>query len=433
MTPDDCEAVVPMGTRDALARTLLWLALLVSLAGFLGYYNAQGFVSPPPMAVLTAQLAALGGAVFLLNKRLFVDWRVSAPLLLLAAWSATTLLWADAPAIGLRRWLLVFVPGILLFALAARDPRPHQTFVWFIGFVTVITLASGVFSGLVMAFWDSTVAEHALRYFLIDVNGWSVGIAEGGRQYELGWYIPRFSGLTSNPNSISLFAAIGVIGLCALARPRGDARSAALLVIIALVVCMLLLSGSRAAFAMTLTGIFFVAALRTDRRRIARLAILLICGLTVVLYLLAWLRGAAPDPAHVEIFELRQRSDTWRIALQAIGDVWLSGIGFGLTQEAVYAPLGLDTTAHSVPLSMLLEAGVPGLALMLFVWFLPVYRGTGAAAPLTATEIAAVSLLAGLFVHQAVDSSVFRYHWAHFVFAYLLGVSAGLAGSRASA
>lgn len=421
-----------MTKTETWGRGFLWCAMLVSLLGFLGYYDAQGFVSVPPAIVLGLQLIAGFTGVVLLRQSLLMNIRGVIPLIVVAAWAALTLLWADDPSTALRRWLLVFVPGILICVLASRDTRPQQTFAWFTALVIAIVLASGVFSAMVVAFWETTIPENALRYFLLDVNGWLLGVAEGGRQYELGFYIPRYSGLTSNPNSMSLFAAIGLIALSATIRVKHGDRHAGLILVTVLVAFLLLLSGSRAAFAMTATGIFFVILLRTDRRQSARLAVFLICGLTLALYLAAGLTGSAQDPGHTEVFQLRERSQAWRIAIAALGNVWPAGFGFGLTEEAVYAPLGLQTAAHSLSLTVLLETGVVGLVLVLAAWFSPVFRTTQRGRTITATDIAIVALLMGLFVHQAVDSSVFRYHWAHFIFVYLLGASAGLSGSRTS-
>ncbi|MBT4905917.1 MAG: O-antigen ligase family protein [Rhodospirillaceae bacterium] len=424
---------MPSNRQETWARGFFLFALLASLVGFLGYYDAQGFVTTPPVIVLALQLVAASAGVMLLRHRLLANIRGVLPLILVAVWAAITLVWADDPSTALRRWLLVFAPAILICLLAASDPRPRQTFVWFTGLVAVITIASGAFFAVIMAFWETTIAENALRYFLIDVNGWVFGIAEGGRQYELGLYIPRFSGLTSNPNSLGLFAAIGFIALAAIARPKRDARGVGLILVIGIVIFLLLMSGSRAAFAMTAAGIFFVVLLRTNRRRTARFAVLLVCAMTLSLYLVTWLTGATQDLSHVEVFELRDRAQGWQIAIRAIGDVWMAGLGFGLTQEAIYAPLGLQTAAHSLSLSMLVETGVVGFVLVLATWFSPVFRATQQGRTVTATDIAIVALLMGLFVHQTVDSSVFRYHWAHFVFVYLLGASAGLSGSRTNA
>ena len=418
---------------DRWARGFLWFALLTSLLGFLGYYNARGFVTPPPFFVLALQLIAVGGGALVLRRRLLKNVRGIMPLIMVAGWAALTLLWADDPTTAIRRWLLVFVPAILLCALAAHDARPRHSFTWFTVLVVIITLASGAFSAVVLAVSDQTALGDSLRYVLVDLNGWTFGIAEGGRQYvDLGLYVPRFSGLTSNPNSMGLLAAVGLIALCAIATPKRDLRGVALIIVLALVTILLLLSASRAAIAMGGTGILFVILLRTGRRRTAQGAALVIGVMVPLLYLVTYLSGVAPDPGNAEILELRERAQVWRVAMRAIDDVWPFGLGFGLIQEAVYTPLGLETAAHSITLSMFVETGVVGLALVLVTWFQPVFKTTRPGQTMTTTDIAVVSLLMALFVHQAVDSSVFRYHWAHFVFVYLLGVSAGLAGSRTS-
>lgn len=438
-----------MTRSERLGRGFFWFTLLVSLVGFLGYYDANGFVAPPPAIVFGLQLCSGIVAAVFLRERLWSNRRAVFPLLMVALWAAASLMWADDPGIALRRWLLVFAPGLLVCTLAASDPRPRQTFIWFAGLIIAIVLASGVFSGAVIAFWDTTIAENALRYFLLDLNGWMLGVAEGGRQYELGFYIPRYSGLTSNPNSMSLFAAISLITLAAMARPERNRQGLGLILIILLVVFLLLLSGSRAAFAMTAAGMFFVVLLRMNQRSLVRVSVFAVCAMALALYAMTWTNSPAPElvateartldegavatgESHKEVFELRERSQTWRIAMETITHTWKLGSGFGLTQEIVYAPLGLETAAHSLSLSSLVEIGVVGLALILIAWFAPVFRVTQRARSISPMDIAIVALLMGLFVHQAVDSSIFRYHWAHFLFAYLLGAGAGLSGSRTS-
>lgn len=80
-----------------------------------------------------------------------------------------------------------------------------------------------------------------------------------------------------------------------------------------------------------------------------------------------------------------------------------------------------------MPLSLLLETGVVGLLLVLVVWFRPAFTLTRHDETLSGTSIAVIALLIALFVHQTIDSSVFRYHWAHFIFVYLIGASSRLA------
>lgn len=455
-----------MSRAEALGRNVLWFTLFVSLAGFLGYYDADGFVAPPPVIVFGLQILGAAVGAVLLRAHLRTNLRAVMPLVLVAAWAAASLFWAEDSTTALRRWFIVFAPGLAICVLAAADPRPHQTFRWVIALVIAIVLASGLFSGIVIAFWDTTIPENALRYLLLDLNGWKLGVAEGGRQYQIGFYIPRYSGLTSNPNSISLFAGIATIALAALAQPLRERKGVGFALVAGLIVFLLLLSGSRASFAMVAAGLFFVLVLRSGHPRIARLSVFLICALTFALYFFTWSNSPEPQSSptetkelsekyaeavesghqyeawrianqiaslpHTEVLELRERSDAWHIAIETIRETWAIGRGFGLTEEASYHPRGLQTSAYSVTLSVLIEIGIIGLILVLIAWLAPVFAVTRHSSSMSPPVIAIVAILMGLFVHQVVDSSVFRYHWAHFIFVYLLGAGARLSTSRAT-
>ncbi|HCP00982.1 MAG TPA: hypothetical protein DIT35_05775, partial [Rhodospirillaceae bacterium] len=302
-----------MTGSERLGHGFLSMTLLVSVIGFLGYYNADGFVSLPPTIVYIFQMLCGILAALFLRDRLWTNTNAVLPLLLVAIWSAATLIWADDSGIAARRWFLVFTPGLLICTLAAGDPRPHQTLIRFAILIIVIVLASAVFSGAVVALWDRMVPDNALKYFLLYLNGWAVGVAEGGRQYEMGLYIPRYSGFTSNPNSMSLFAAIGVIILAAIARPRWNLQGLGIVAISLSVAFVLLLSGSRASFAMTAVGIFFVVLMKMNQRQLARLTVFLVCGLIFALYMTAWAIGTTPEISPVEAQILSERSENWRV------------------------------------------------------------------------------------------------------------------------
>jgi hypothetical protein len=419
-------------TKDSEApsipRTLFLTVLFVSIAGFLGYYDGTTFITPPTVSILGTQLVLIFVAGILLRIRIFRSAADLAPLLIVALWAALTLLWTDDVLISARRWLLVFIPGIGLALLAAADPRPAQSFMRFKWLLVVITFASYIFSLNVYAFGDITGTSEFDRFRILDLGGWIVGVSEGGRQYlNLNLYIHRFSGFTSNPNSFALFAALALISLCATAKLSFRSGGWIEITLILMTAIILVLSASRAAVAMSLVGLVVIFLLRTERRKLARLCVPAILALTFLLYALPVLQTGPGLEGGEEIFDLRQRADVWRLAIQAAADVWFNGLGFGMTQEAVFAPLGIQTSGHSMPLSLLLETGVIGLLLVLIVWFRPIFTLTNSGESLSGHSIAVIALLLALFVHQTIDSSVFRYHWAHFVFAYLIGASSRLA------
>jgi hypothetical protein len=338
------------------------------------------------------------------------------------------LFWANDQSLALKRWLLIFVPGILMALLAAADERPERSFTLVKWLFVAITIASYVFSLNIYAFGEITGVGDLMRFRIIDLGGMTIGVSEGGRK-DLGLDIQfhRFSGFTSNPNGFALFAGLSAIVLCATLKWRSTPRGCFEGVALVLIVIILVMSASRAAVAMALTGIVMIILLRTKHRKLARLSVIGVVGLACLLFLWAWLRSESPIDPGEGIYALRGRTDVWALVLAAIGDEWLSGVGFGLTQEVVFGPLGLESSGHSIPLSLLLETGAVGLLLLLVTWFFPVLCLTRKNRHLDDISVGIVALLVALFVHQIADSSVFRYHWAHFVFVYLIGASSHLA------
>lgn len=425
--------MTPTGTKPRwpTTNTFLQIALLVSVAGFLGYYDGIRFIIPPAPLVLGLQVIVLLAALVLHRADLLTFRTGLVPLVLLATWACLTVLWADSPETAGQRWLLIFAPGLLLAALAAADAFPARSFARLKWALVIITIASYVFSLSIYIFGEVIAVGELLRFRVVDLGGWTIGVFEGGRQYlDQTIYIHRFSGFTSNPNSFALFAALATIMLCAtIGRPR-DTRGYAMAGVFIVILFILVISASRAALAMALAGIVVVTLLRLEQRRLAQLCVFGVLALTCLLYLAAVLQSTGAGGTGAEVFEFRERADIWRLALSAIGNVWATGVGFGLTEEAVFAPLGVPSSGHSVPLSLLLETGIPGLVLLLLTWFWPVFALTRRDRPLDGTSISIVALLIALFVHQSIDSSVFRYHWAHFVFVYLIGASSQLAARR---
>lgn len=416
--------VIYAAPRKLTMHLFVLVVLMISVVGFLGYYDGVGFVSLPAGIVLVLQIGFLLGACACFPSRLLKFKPGLLPLFTLAGWSALTLLWAGDFDSTLRRWLLVFVPSVMLAHIASADDFPERSFTWLKWLFVSIALGSFGFSLVVWFFGEPRAIGELLRFRVIDFGGWQVGVSEGGRQYlELGIYIPRFSGITSNPNSSALFASLAAIALCATFRWRRTKLNYFEILIFALIVFGVLLSASRASIAMLFAGLLVVLLLRLDCRVLARLCIVGALGFACLLYLATWLGGGTPAVPGEELFSLRERADVWRLALVSIQDVWTHGVGFGLTQEVVYEPIGLESSAHSVPLSTLIETGVVGLVLLLVTWFFPVLFFTSEGRRLDGMSIAISALLVSLFVHQATDSSLFRYHWLHFVFVYLIGVS----------
>ncbi len=122
-----------------------------------------------------------------------------------------------------------------------------------------------------------------------------------------------------------------------------------------------------------------------------------------------------------EVLQLREHGDVMIIMHDAIAAVWPLGVGFGTVEEAIFAPLGRATSAHSAQLTILAETGIIGLALLVAAWlgYGALRLANGRAAGTLASGLAIV--VAGLYAHQMFDSAAFRFHPLHFLVVYFIG------------
>ncbi len=141
--------------------------------------------------------------------------------------------------------------------------------------------------------------------------------------------------------------------------------------------------------------------------------------------LAAFAGSLAGEPAlGSDVFDLREREGVMIIMHDAIAAVWPLGVGFGTVEEAIFAPLGRATSAHSAQLTIRAETGIVGLALLVTAWlgYGALRLANGGAAGTLASGLAIV--VAGLYAHQMFDSAAFRFHPLHFLVVYFIGVLA---------
>ena len=401
-------------------------AVLSGIVGFLGIYSTNGFVGFPPALILAAQLTLLALSAFVIRGRLPEAVRASWPLLLAALWMGLTTAWAGDVTSATRRWLLVFVPGLLVFWVSYADLRPIRTLKLVTLFLTAVVLASAAFSLTVQTFGYAPSSAAGYSYRFMDVGSLPIGISEGGRKFiEQSFHPPRFSGLTTNPNGVGLFSALAVVALAAWIGAGRTSRTWLYAGLTGLCTTVLVTNLSRAGIGAALAGLAMVVLLRLRCGLLARLLIACSIVFPIAIYFTATHVTDFQLPGKREVFELRERALIWQVAIRAAADVWTHGVGFGLTEEAILTPLGIRSAAHSVYLTLLVETGIVGLALATWAWLKPALAATRTTAPPSPEVVASAALLLTLFVHQAVDSSVFRFHWANFFFVYLLGVGTG--------
>lgn len=418
------------GQPPILGSTSLFAALTVSLVGFLGYYTQNGFVSFPPAIVLSLQLLfLLAGAYFLRHHLAAGIYRIW-PILAFSAWAfATSVISEDI--IALRRAAIILTPGVLMCLLAILDPKPHQTFIRFTRLLTAISLLSAGFALLLATFGsrNSFSGEHILQLWN---SPNAPGMQIGWRTIEaFGIKLQRPSGFTGNANSLGIITSLALICEVIRCMMKQKLSSRDLLIFFLLALTLASTVSRSALLFLFIAAAFLAIHYIAKLKRLAISAMTLIVAVPMVISALivsGLIDAATSSPpytagsvAHLyEAFHLRDRATIWAQVYDALGDYWLVGAGFSLIQEKVFSPLDMQTAAHSVPLSILIETGVIGLGLMLMAWFLPVVRAI--LHPITPPLLAGVTaILVALYGHQIFDSSIFRYHFLHFVFCYFLG------------
>ncbi|MBT06621.1 MAG: hypothetical protein CMM32_06870 [Rhodospirillaceae bacterium] len=421
-----------------LASGFVYVSISISIIGFLGFYSHREFITTPPIIVFATQLIALIAAATLSRKYLKTHIWGLMPFLCLALWSGLSVLWADQFLMSFKRWSIVFAPGILMLYALGTDQKPGQKFIFLVYLFSGIAIASLIYNLLIVTFGEM-IPVLLLGCGLDGINGchpgpgvfhslaignFELSLLQGGRYFTaLDLYLPRYSGITSNPNSVGLIASLALIGLVAKSEVGWRLKNLGPSIMFLLVLFSLILSGSRAAYLMTMVGVIMVLLLRYNWLRLSSGILCLVLLSPVYLYGTSILSHGTYSTFGGDFISLGERSSIWARSLQGVEESWKTGMGFGLIEEKLLSRPGYSSAAHSLPLTLLLETGIIGLILFIITWLRPVLKILGHSRDINSTTVGIASLLIALFVHQLFDSSIMRYHWLNFVFAALIGIA----------
>ncbi len=359
--------------------------------------------------------------------------------LLIALWLIT--LWRERrpfPTTPLDRPLLVYAGVLLASAVLSRDARLSLEYTWpllthILGFYLLVDLMR---RGRQRWLFEALFVTGAVIVILsaIEVTAWYFGLPLAP-QFVQGW--PQVFGLTVPPVIHKVGLAMNVSTLLgnftatavplaagwAMTARRRDLRQGAWLLAGALT-GVLILTQSRSALlalgaAAGLLLLFallraetqarFPAVLRPLLRRRALIGGAALAGALIVGAVL-WAALRAPRSGDVA------RLDLWRSAIAMTRDAPLLGVGphlFGATQRlygdrALAASTDRLVTAHNLPLNILAETGVIGLAAALWVGaaFLRLWRQAwrGAEPGRRLRLEACLAALAGFGVQSLVDT-----------------------------
>ncbi|WP_417814437.1 O-antigen ligase family protein, partial [Thalassospira alkalitolerans] len=336
----------------------------------------------------------------------------------------------DGSIVSLKRLLLVFSVGSAVFLCAAMSRFPEYMFKSLFYVVMALLILSVLWIVFLYFFGETSVfpPDGGELYRSIKIDGHSLGFLISRRIiYYIKFAFYRPSGLTSNANTISVYSVMAIfLGLNFL---KGKWRR---YILFSFPVLIFIFSFSRGAYVFSFFSFAFLILFMHGKKSYLYIltAIVFLVPVAMGAVILADDFGAIVSPVFnanqvvgEEILTDPSRFSVWRLVLHSFLSNPFGGVGFGLVQEKVIQPLGIISSAHSVPFTILAELGVFGFVIMYVLWLTPiiVLIRKRAKNPLLNAIIAA--LLAGLFVHQCFDSSVLRYHPFNYIFFLLSGAA----------
>lgn len=139
--------------------------------------------------------------------------------------------------------------------------------------------------------------------------------------------------------------------------------------------------------------------------------------------LLAPLHSVLPFIHKQETLILGERGIQMTAAWVAFKENWWNGVGFGLGSEYLFPENPSTMAVHSVFVNSLLETGIFATLLLILLWIYPIIK-TNRTHPTIDDQSNILhliaSLLLGIFVAEAFDLSVTRFHYIHLIFFTLL-------------
>ncbi len=422
-----------MRSNNYNVRITVQLSILITILGTALFSLTDGTNTPlfPFSAELMLTIQLLPFLVALPLVRIPISGLSTMGLLMwifLFTLSMVSVLWGDFPFLSLQRALLVFVPSIFLFLLTVSDKNPIETF-WKVARGLIIF---GVFLsmiGIVLYIFGTTIITEFGRMQVIKIGGLQLQQSLVGIPPLL-----RISSLTGNPNSLASWLMI-TLNLTVAQWLTNRLSRFKFSLLFGVQVIALLLTFSRAGIGTTIIimGLLYVLSARKRSRQLRRTAVLFVL-LFVSIFILSYLVELSPALENRLMVGLNERGAAWYLAWNEFIQRPLTGVGFGISYEAILEDAGLAITTHNLFLGLLSELGIVGFMLVLTIWLLgflgsyymvknarKIYNNTRYDEMVVGGFI--ISVLTGLVVHQFFEFGLLRYDFRTLFWAYLVGIS----------
>jgi len=278
--------------------------------------------------------------------------------------SLLSTLWSSHPQLTLQRTLLYFGPSIVIIYLSLADQQINTSFQTVSRLFVVYGFLTSTFAILLFLFGTSGTSPYGqIQYISLG------GIEISQRVYG---QLPRISSVFANPNT---FASILAVSIIFTIREFIHSNRFTLFGIILLTqLVALFLTFSRTALLSLFASIICIFILMFfNTRELKNIFSFILKSLIILLTIVFGI---------VVSFDIEQviadrvgvgttgRVAIWSSTLDGISGSYLLGVGWGVSNEAVLLPQGIELSVHSVYFLALAEIGSVGvIILLLFLIF----------------------------------------------------------------
>lgn len=325
----------------------------------------------------------------------------------------------SSPAAGLtiQRALMIWIPSLFLAAFVWADSQPERTLLWVTKGVWAFALflaAVGVLLSLIGK--EARQGEIYIQYIgfgPIRISQQLIGIPP--------FY--RISSLAGNANALAYWCALG-IGCMLYLRLVSQLSLRWMVISSVLLGAALVLTFSRGGIVSTIVIVGLHALVQRHRPAAIATVVTGFVLLGTWLYLQSW------DVGGRFAVDLNYRQFVWEPLYASFEQRVVSGVGFGVSQEAILEPRGLELSGHNGHLIILSELGIVGYLLVLMLWLAPGIfllawgRRSSSCVPLRMVVV----VLAWLYFTQFFEGWITRwgFHTLYWVYLCMAGVHPGI-------
>lgn len=408
--------------------------ILLSIFGtaILSIYPEPNTPIVPFARILTLAVQALGFLIALPSIKLRFK---GIPLLILLAWLGLFLwslmsgFWAFLPKLAFQRAVLAFIPALSILLLVYNDSKPIETF-WNIARGMAAFGAFLSFFAVFTYIFGTTAVVNGVTAQVLNLG--PIKLAQTVFDPTV---LPRISSLTPNPNGLASWLIITLTMTVALYLTQ-RISSRVFLVLWPLQATALILTFSRAGIGVAVVATVLTSYLSAQNNLVKlKKMVRPVFAATGTFIVMGFLLGMQANLQNGFLDRLSLssvgRESAWIIAWRSFSKLPLTGVGFGISYEALFRPAGLQITAHNAYLSVLTEIGLGGFLLFIGIWTgaliaswrkVPLFSKSG----LTDESVAMITvftLLISLVPHQMFESLIPRFSFYTLFWIYLVGLA----------